>query len=123
MGPDQRVLVLIRGFIDMTNGKSAPPFWRRGQHFCGFAGVVGQKANPLRADPLRDLRHCGRRRQERHSISAATPSSITTMTPSPMIASLVRRFMIKPYDGKTGESEPQKMKGPGEGNPGAFAAF
>jgi len=37
----------------------------------------------------------GDRRQERHSISAATPSSISTMTPSPMIASLVRGFMIK----------------------------
>jgi hypothetical protein len=34
----------------------------------------------------RDLRHCGRRRQERHSISTATPS--------PMIASLVRRSMM-----------------------------
>jgi hypothetical protein len=45
--------------------------------------------------PLRGLRHCGRRRQERHSISAATPSSISTVTPSPMIASLVGRFMIK----------------------------
>jgi hypothetical protein len=42
-----------------------------------------------------DLRHCVHRRQERHSISAATPSSISTVTASPMIASLVGRFMIK----------------------------
>ena len=45
--------------------------------------------------PPRGLRHCGRRRQERHSISASTPSRISTVTPSPMIASLVGRFMIK----------------------------
>ena len=44
---------------------------------------------------LCDLRHCVHRRQERHSISAATPSIISTVTPSPMIASLVGRFMIK----------------------------
>ena len=44
---------------------------------------------------LCDLRHCAHRRQERHSISAATPSIISTVTPSPMIASLVGRFMIK----------------------------
>ena len=49
---------------------------------------------------LCDLRHCVYRRQERHSISAATPSSISTMTPSPIIASLVGRF-IKTLDGKT----------------------
>jgi hypothetical protein len=56
----------------------------------------------------RDLRHCGRRRQERHSISTATPSSIITMTPSPMIPSLVGRFMIKPSMEKRGEANLRK---------------
>jgi hypothetical protein len=60
----------------------------------------------------RDLRHCGRRRQERHSISTATPSSISTMTPSPMIPSLVRRSMIKSSMEKRARRT-QKIKRPG----------
>ena len=69
----------------------------------------------------RDLRHCGRRRQERHSISTATPSSIITMTPSPMIPSLVGRFMIKPSMEKRGEANLRNGR-PGEQSR-AFAAF
>jgi hypothetical protein len=51
---------------------------------------------------------CGRRRQDRRSISIATPSSTSTMTPSPMIASLVGRFMIKPSMEKGGEANLRK---------------
>jgi hypothetical protein len=63
---------------------------RKDAHFRMFAVAIRRTSVPLR-----DLRHCVHRRQERHSISIATPSSISTMTPSPMIASLVRRSMIK----------------------------
>jgi hypothetical protein len=56
----------------------------------------------------RDLRHGGRRRQERHSISTATASSIITMTQSPKIPSLVGRFMIKPSMEKRGEANLRK---------------
>ena len=69
---------------------------------------LAQQAERRTSVPLRDLRHCGRRRQERHSISTATPSSIITMTPSPMIPSLVGRFMIKPSMEKRGEANLRK---------------
>jgi hypothetical protein len=92
-----------------------------GQRLCGFARTVRRRACPPTGQADAICAIAGARRQERHSIKTATPSSSSTMTPSPMIPSLVGRFMIKSSGGKTGESEPQE-KGPGEVSR-AFAAF